>query len=128
MTAPSVAPFSSAKKLSHVAASQARSARVRTAMLLTRRQGFAAMVTAGTLLRESGQVAGAAEFAASGSMAFLERRGSFALNDEEWRQRLSPAQYSILREANTERPFGSPLNNEKRKGAVRRRQCHSEES
>ena len=38
------------------------------------------------------------------------------LSDAEWRKRLSPAQYRILRQEGTERPYSSPLNNEKRAG------------
>jgi len=36
---------------------------------------------------------------------------------EEWRKTLTPEQYYILREEGTERPYSSPLNNEKRKGS-----------
>lgn len=38
------------------------------------------------------------------------------LSDAEWHRRLTPAQYTILRDAGTERPFSSPLNDEHRHG------------
>lgn len=37
-------------------------------------------------------------------------------SDEEWRKRLTGAQYSVLRREGTERPFSSPLLHEERKG------------
>ena len=36
--------------------------------------------------------------------------------EDEWRKLLTPGQFSVLRQEGTERPFTSPLNNEKRKG------------
>ena len=36
--------------------------------------------------------------------------------EEEWRAELGPLEYAVLREEATERPFTSPLDNEKRKG------------
>ncbi len=44
--------------------------------------------------------------------------GKFELTlpDAEWRKRLSPQAYAVLRKASTERPYSSPLNDEHRRG------------
>ena len=44
----------------------------------------------------------------------LSSRDSWNLSNEEWKNRLSPESYYILREEGTERAFSSQLNNEKR--------------
>ena len=38
------------------------------------------------------------------------------LSEAEWKKRLTPAQFDVLREEGTERPGSSPFNAEKRKG------------
>ena len=38
------------------------------------------------------------------------------LTEAEWRERLGPMEFAVLREEATERPFTSPLNDEKRAG------------
>jgi len=45
-------------------------------------------------------------------------KGKFKVSysDADWRKRLTAQEYAVLREESTERPFSSPLNDEKRKG------------
>jgi peptide-methionine (R)-S-oxide reductase len=54
-------------------------------------------------------------FAASTGSA-PSRIETLRLSDAEWKKRLTPAQYDVLRKEGTERSGTSPLNNEKRKG------------
>jgi peptide-methionine (R)-S-oxide reductase len=67
--------------------------------------------------------AAAAVALGGGALALRPRRpavaaGTFEVEktDAAWRQLLTPEQYAVLRQAHTEAPFTSPLNNEHRKG------------
>jgi len=72
--------------------------------LLTAGVAFAALTAAG----KSGE---------AGQMATTEQDIDWRnLTDSEWRKRLTPMQYNILRDHGTERAGTSPLNHEKRKG------------
>ena len=69
---------------------------------------------------------GTALAAILGGAALLRMRGASAATpsghfeiektDAEWRKILTPRQYEVLREHDTERPWTSPLNDEHRKG------------
>jgi len=48
--------------------------------------------------------------------ADAEKIEKIVLKPEEWKERLTPAQYAVLREEATERAGSSPLDREKRKG------------
>ncbi|MBC8013272.1 MAG: peptide-methionine (R)-S-oxide reductase MsrB [Methyloceanibacter sp.] len=59
---------------------------------------------------------GALRWRTSGAVAATEGHFEITHTPEEWRKLLTPEQYVVLREEDTERPFTSPHNNEKRKG------------
>lgn len=46
----------------------------------------------------------------------MEKPFPFALSEEEWKKKLTDAEFYVLRKEGTERPFTSPLNDEKRAG------------
>jgi peptide-methionine (R)-S-oxide reductase len=46
--------------------------------------------------------------------------------EAEWRKRLTPAQFAVLREEDTERAFSHPLDREKRKGTFLCAGCNNE--
>lgn len=53
---------------------------------------------------------------AAGTVAIAAPDPDFVLTDAEWRKRLSPWAYAVLRKGATERPYSSPLNDEHRAG------------
>lgn len=55
-----------------------------------------------------------------------EKIEKLVLSDAEWKTRLSPAAYDVLRKEGTERPFSSPLNAEHREGVFACAGCNLE--
>jgi len=55
-------------------------------------------------------------FARTSAAAESARPDAIRLSEAEWRKRLTPGQFDVLRREGTEPPFSSPLNGEKRRG------------
>jgi len=65
------------------------------------------------------------EFASPEALRILNREGQVAHSKAEWQSLLSQEQYRVLREEATERPWSSPLNEEKRPGTFTCAGCGS---
>ncbi|MEO7242663.1 MAG: peptide-methionine (R)-S-oxide reductase MsrB [Variovorax sp.] len=79
-------------------------------MTTTRRKALSAIGALGGLF------VGARALTGATSANAAKRNYEVTHSEAEWKQLLTPAQYNVLREEGTERPFSSPLNNEKREG------------
>ena len=67
--------------------------------------------------------AGVALWGCRGGPAQAAERFEVSYSDAEWKKRLSPAAYQVLRHEDTERPYSSPLNNEHRAGVFSCKGC-----
>jgi len=54
--------------------------------------------------------------ASAGTAPQAPEKFEVTMSDADWRKKLTAAQYNVLRQEGTERPFSSPLNDEHRKG------------
>ncbi len=61
-------------------------------------------------------IGGIALFSSVGGSAAKAGNFEIKLTEAEWKKRLSPQQFAVLRQESTERAGSSPLNKEKRKG------------
>lgn len=59
-------------------------------------------------------------------MSSLENTPADQITDEQWRERLTPEEYAVLREAGTERPFVGEYTDTKTEGVYACRACGAE--
>jgi peptide-methionine (R)-S-oxide reductase len=70
------------------------------------------MTTRRSILLGGGALAALSAVAAGGALRSRGREGEFefVLTEAEWRERLTPQEFAVLRGHDTEAPFSSPLN------------------
>lgn len=69
------------------------------------------------LLAGSTAAIGLGLFSLTRTPADAEESFPVSMSEAEWRQKLTPDQFAVLRQEATERPFSSPLNKEKQSGS-----------
>jgi peptide-methionine (R)-S-oxide reductase len=74
------------------------------------RRTFIKLVTSGAGVLAFAELGGLAQVLAAERIARLDK------SNAEWKKLLTPQQYAVLREEDTERPFSSALNDEHRSG------------
>lgn len=81
------------------------------------------MLLSGAALFTTACTGGRAEAQSSGAEAAYANSPIRRVTDAQWRERLSPLAYRVLRHEATERPGSSPLDNEHRRGVFHCRGC-----
>jgi peptide-methionine (R)-S-oxide reductase len=87
---------------------------------MTRRQWLGLLSSLGI----TGAASRGASAAQPDAKATTPRIEPLMLSDAQWRARLTPEQYDVLRQEGTERPGSSALNNEKRRGSFHCAGCN----
>ncbi|MCK9686169.1 peptide-methionine (R)-S-oxide reductase MsrB [Scleromatobacter humisilvae] len=75
-----------------------------------------ALLSGFNLLLGGGVAVLAAACSRAGAAPTAKEHFEVEMTDDQWKARLSPQAYAVLRHEGTETPFTSPLNNEHRKG------------
>ncbi len=86
------------------------------------RRVFLTRLLAGTAILGAGTM-GLSRFFGGAAAAPQNKTFEVSFSDAEWRQKLSPEQYRVLRGHGTERPGTSPLDREKRVGTFHCAAC-----
>lgn len=111
------APVRRARGDASACAANDKDASVTQRNVISRRPLITLPLAGAALTGASGRAnADPSEFASDAAMAVLERRGEIAFTEDEWKAKLEPFTYKVLRKEATERPFSSELNKEKRTG------------
>eukprot|EP00227_Mantoniella_beaufortii_P009792 CAMPEP_0197576272 /NCGR_PEP_ID=MMETSP1326-20131121/1348_1 /TAXON_ID=1155430 /ORGANISM="Genus nov. species nov., Strain RCC2288" /LENGTH=223 /DNA_ID=CAMNT_0043139149 /DNA_START=66 /DNA_END=737 /DNA_ORIENTATION=- len=110
------APARGVRVVVHASASEQADEATPAVMPRRRLINLGAATLAMVVSNSSSKAARADEFASPAQMAMLNREGTVKFTEEQWKAKLEPFSYQVLRREATERPFSSPLNTEKRAG------------